>query len=164
MHRGGVGGDDDLVRTQLLGARTLGGRTVFTAALTAIVDAVPVDGTDLPGYAVRLYDEYLAHPELIRLAAWCRLERRPAGPLTAGPPPREQEKLDNIAAAQASGHIDDSFEPFDVFVTVIALSMTWSPVSTTFTATSADTEADHDRRRGVLRTLVARAYAPSVGA
>jgi len=135
--------------------------TVFQDALVAIVDAVPVTGKDLPGYAVRLYDEYLEHPELIRLAAWARLERRPTGHLTAGPPPRSAEKLAEIAAAQAGGHIDPSFDPFDVFVTVIALSMTWSPVSTTFTATASDPEADHTRRRALLRTLVARAYPPA---
>ncbi|WP_250007866.1 TetR family transcriptional regulator [Actinoplanes sp. M2I2] len=134
---------------------------VFSTALHAIVDAVPIDGTDLPGYAVRLYDEYLEHPELIRLAAWSRLERRPTGPLTAEPPPRAEEKLGNIAAAQAAGHIDKDLDPFDVFVTVIALSMAWSPASTTFTASSSDAESDHERRRHVLRTLVARAYAPA---
>lgn len=100
------------------------------------------------------------HPELVRLAAWSRLERKHTGPLTVDPPPRQEEKLAAIAAAQTSGHIDPAFEPIDVFVTVIALSMTWSPASTTFTASSADPEADHERRRGVLRTLVARAYAP----
>jgi AcrR family transcriptional regulator len=134
--------------------------TVFGQSLHAIVDAVPIDGADLPGYAVRLYDEYLEHPELVRLAAWSRLERRPIGPLTAEPTPRSEEKLADIAAAQAAGHIDKAFDPFDVLVTVIALSMAWSPASTTFTASSADDEADHERRRGVLRTLVARAYAP----
>jgi AcrR family transcriptional regulator len=135
--------------------------TVFDQSLHAIVDAVPVDGTDLPGYAVRLYDEYLEHPELVRLAAWSRLERRHTGPLTADPTPGFAEKLDNIAAAQAAGHIDTMFDPFDVLVTVIALSMAWSPASTTFTASPADDEADHERRRTVVRTLVARAYAPS---
>jgi hypothetical protein len=65
-----------------------------------------------------------------------------------------------IAAAQAAGHIDQGFDPFDVLVTVIALSMAWSPASTTFTASSADSQTEHDRRREVLRTHVARAYTP----
>jgi AcrR family transcriptional regulator len=134
--------------------------TVFTEALEDIVDAVPVDGTDLPGYAVRLYDEYLRRPELVRLAAWSRLERTSTGPLTVSPPPRQAEKLAAIKTAQASGHVDPALDPFEVFVTVIALSMTWSPVSTTFTASADEPEADHERRRHVLRTLVARAFAP----
>jgi AcrR family transcriptional regulator len=133
---------------------------VFSAALREIADAVPLDGADLSGYAVRLYDDYLAHPELVRLATWSRLERRPTGHLTADPTPRSQEKLDAIAAAQSAGHIDAGFEPFDVFVTVIALSMSWSPASTTFAASTSDPQAEHDRRRRALRTLVERAFHP----
>jgi AcrR family transcriptional regulator len=135
--------------------------TVFSGALEAIVNTVPVDGDDLPGYAVRLYDEYLAHPELVRLATWSRLERRPEGQLTADSLPREDEKLQQIAAAQAAGRIDPDLEPFDVLVTVIAMSMAWSPASTLFAAAASDPVADHDRRRAVLRTLVGRAFAPA---
>lgn len=56
-------------------------------------------------------------------------------------------------------NFDSTFEPYDVLVTVIALSMAWSPASTLFTATHEDPEADHVRRRSVLRTLVRRAFA-----
>ena len=52
---------------------------VFTASLEGFVNAVPIDATDLLGYAVRLYDEYLEHPEhpaLVRLATWSQLDRR----------------------------------------------------------------------------------------
>ena len=133
---------------------------VLDDALVSIVDAVPIDGTDLPGYAVRLYDHYLDEPWLIRLATWTRLERRPTGPLTTEPMPREAEKLAAIAAAQEAGLVDSTFSPADVFHTVISLSMTWSPASTTFAASAADAAADHDRRREVLRTVVERAFAP----
>ena len=132
---------------------------VLDDALVSIVDAVQIDGTDLPGYAVRLYDHYLDEPWVIRLATWTRLERRPTGPLTPEPMPREAEKLAAIAAAQEAGLVDASLSPADVFTTVIALSMSWSPASTTFAASADEREADHDRRRGVLRTLVARAFA-----
>jgi len=39
------------------------------------VDAVPFTADDLPGYAVRLLDFNLAHPELVRLLLWHTLER-----------------------------------------------------------------------------------------
>lgn len=134
---------------------------VFDQALHAIVNAVALDATDLPGYAARLYDEYLERPELVRLATWSRLERRPTGALTDDSLPSEPEKLADIAAAQSAGYIDATLEPADVHSTVIALSLTWGPTSTTFAASSADDETAHDRRRHVLRTLVARAYAPT---
>jgi AcrR family transcriptional regulator len=133
---------------------------VFAESLEGIVEAVPVDGTDLAQYAVRLYDEYLRHPQLIRLAAWSRLERKSEGALTEKPTPRQAEKLQAIAAAQDAGYIDDALEPFDVLVTVIAISMAWSPASTTFTASAGDPESDHERRRRVIRTIVERAFRP----
>lgn len=107
---------------------------VLHDSFEAIVDAVSVDLTDLPGYAVRLHDHDLEEPWVIRLATWARLERRP------------------------SGLVVPSLSPPQVFTAVIALSMTWSPASTTFAAAADDPPAEHDRRRGVLRTLVARAF------
>jgi hypothetical protein len=41
--------------------------------------AVPFDADDLAGWAVRLYDQNLRHPDLARLIAWTRLERCPTG-------------------------------------------------------------------------------------
>ena len=40
-----------------------------------LLDAVPFDAVDLPGYAVRVLDFNLAHPELVRLLLWHNLER-----------------------------------------------------------------------------------------
>jgi Tetracyclin repressor-like, C-terminal domain len=65
---------------------------------------VPLTANDLPGYAVRLYDAYLARPRLVRLASWARLERTPAGHLFAEA--SEEPKVQAIAQAQRDGHID----------------------------------------------------------
>ena len=65
---------------------------VFVEHLKLIVDLVPFDADDLPGYAVRLYDAYLDRPEIVRLAVWARLERMPTGDLLTRPPPRSQPR------------------------------------------------------------------------
>jgi AcrR family transcriptional regulator len=122
-----------------------------------ILDAVPLTADDLPGYAVRLYDAYLAHPRLVRLAAWARLERTPAGHLFAEA--SEAPKIAAIAQAQRDGHIDPALPPADVHSMVISLAMTWSPGSLTYTATATDHAADHERRRASLATTVRRAFA-----
>src|SRR5882757_4875305 len=93
----------------------------------AILDAVPLTADDLPGYAVRLYDAYLVHPQLVRLATWARLERSPEGHLFAEAD--EAPKVQAIAAAQDAGRIDRSLPPADVHAMVISLAMTWSPNS-----------------------------------
>jgi hypothetical protein len=125
-----------------------------------ILGAVPLTANDLPGYAVRLYDAYLAHPRLVRLAAWARLERTPAGHLFGEA--SEAPKIQAIAQAQRDGHIDPALPPADVHSMVISLAMTWSPGSLTYTATATDHAADHERRRASLATAVRRAFATNV--
>ena len=134
--------------------------TTFGEHLHRIVDAVPFTPDDLPGYAVALYDSYLSDPELVRLAAWNRLERVPTGELLAAHPGLADPKHEAIARAQADGRIVAGVRPDEVYALVIALAGTWSPVSATFTASTDDAEADHERRREVLRQVVARALVP----
>jgi AcrR family transcriptional regulator len=121
-----------------------------------LLAAVPVDATDLAGWAVGVYDETLRHPELVRLMTWLRLERRPTGRLADtddGP------KLAAIAAAQAAGHLRTS-DPFDLLVLVIGMALAWSPASSAWAATADDPAADHERRRALLRESVRRVLAP----
>jgi AcrR family transcriptional regulator len=133
---------------------------VFDDQLRRIVDVVPFDATDLPGYAVRLYDSYLREPELIRLSSWNRLERVPTGDLLRGHRHLADPKLDAVAAAQAAGLVVADVEPAQVYALVIALAGAWSPVSGTFTASAEDDEADHAQRREALRLTVRRALVP----
>ncbi|WP_410575152.1 TetR family transcriptional regulator [Amycolatopsis sp. cmx-4-61] len=129
---------------------------IFFASLERIVNVVPIDATDLADWAVRLYDEYLRRPDLIRLATWARLERRPAGYLVAEADRLDDEKLRAIAAAQADGLVRPG-DPFDVMAVVIAMSMAWSPVSNVYAATADEPRQRHDERRALLRDTVRRA-------
>ncbi|MDD7940049.1 TetR family transcriptional regulator [Actinomycetospora lutea] len=133
---------------------------VFAEHLALIVDLVPFDATDLPGYAVRLYDAYLETPSVILLATWARLERVPTGDLLTSVGDVMAGKLDAIRSAQADGLIDPELAPGDVYSLVIALSMTWSPAATVITAAPDDPAADHERRRTALAAVARRAFAP----
>ncbi|MEV7095020.1 TetR family transcriptional regulator [Amycolatopsis sp. NPDC051045] len=132
---------------------------IFLASLERIMNVVPIDGTDLAGWAVRLYDEYLRRPDLIRLATWTRLERRPAGHLVDDADRMDHPKLRTIAEAQAAGLVRAG-DPFDLMAMVIAMSMAWSPVSNVYAATAAEPAEVHDRRRELLRECVRSAIAP----
>lgn len=129
---------------------------IFRSSLERIVDVVPIDATDLADWAVRLYDEYLRRPDLIRLATWTRLERRPAGHLVGDADRLDDHKLRAIADAQAAG-IVRSGDPFDVMAVVIAMSMAWSPVSNVYAATADEPAELHEQRRALLRESVRRA-------
>jgi AcrR family transcriptional regulator len=129
---------------------------IFFASLERIVNVVPIDATDLADWAVRLYDEYLRRPDLIRLATWTRLERRPAGHLVEDEDRLDDPKLRAIADAQAAGLVRPG-DPFDVLAMVIAMSMAWSPVSNVYAATAGEPPERHDGRRALLRESVRRA-------
>jgi AcrR family transcriptional regulator len=132
---------------------------IFHGSLERIVNVVPIDAADLADWAVRLYDEYLERPDLIRLATWARLERRPTGHLVADADRLDQGKLRAIAEAQAAGLVRDG-DPFDLMAMVIAMSMAWSPVSNVYAASADEPAEVHDRRRALLRDSVRRAVAP----
>ncbi|WP_046503972.1 TetR family transcriptional regulator [Streptomyces odonnellii] len=131
---------------------------IFFGSLERIVNVVPIDATDLADWAVRLYDEYLRRPDLIRLATWVRLERRPAGHLVDSRDRLDDRKLLAIAEAQAAGLVRQG-DPFDVMTMVIAMSMAWSPVSNVYAATAEEPPEVHDQRRTLLRESVRRAVA-----
>ena len=127
----------------------------------ALLDAVPLSGEDLPGYAVQLYDYYIERPELLRLATWNRLERVPKGDLFAEFGDHDVHKLQAIADAQRAGRVDPTLAPSDAFSLVIAVAMTWSPVNVTYAASADEAESEHTRRRAVIREALSRALAPN---
>ncbi|MDF2978354.1 MAG: TetR family transcriptional regulator [Actinomycetospora sp.] len=133
---------------------------VFAEHLALIVDLVPLDATDLPGYAVRLYDSYLERPEVVLLATWARLERVPAGDLLTPAADDVATKHAAIARAQERGLVTAEMTPADVYSLVIGLSMAWSPASVTIAADPGDEPAEHERRRTALAAAVRGAFAP----
>ena len=131
---------------------------VFAAQLDRIVDAVPFTADDLPGYAVALYDSYLTDPEIIRLVGWNRLERVPVGDLLAGHGALTEPKRVALEQAQRDGVVVADIAPDVVYVMVIGIAGSWSPLSGTVTAAADDAEDDHTVRRTALHQTVARAF------
>ncbi|WP_436739503.1 TetR family transcriptional regulator [Streptomyces sp. BBFR102] len=132
---------------------------VVDDSLDRIATLVPIDAEDLAGWAVRLYDAYLEAPELIRLATWVRLERKPAGYLTKRPTRSDSARTEAITRAQAAGLVREG-DPFDLLALVIAMSCAWSPASGVYTATVGEDPAAHERRRALLHDCVRSATAP----
>lgn len=131
---------------------------VIADRLGSTVDAVPFDVDDLPGWAVGLYDRNLRDPDLARLIAWTRLERRPTGPWFDGE--EHEVKLAAIAEAQAAGRLRAG-DPADLLVLLIGMASAWSPASSTYTATTSEPGSVHDRRRALLRAAVEQVVAPA---
>jgi hypothetical protein len=64
-----------------------------------------------------------------------------------------------VAKAQADGRLRPG-RPFDLLTLVIGMACAWSPASGIYTATADEPEADHERRRALLRDCGERALAP----
>lgn len=131
---------------------------IFAAQVTGNVNAVPLTEEDLPGYAVGLYDAYLADQALVRLLTWARLERTPRGALFGHVPDHDVPVLAALEHAQQIGLLVDDISTGDLWSMLIALAGTWAQAAIIHAADMSDPEEDHDRRRQALAATVRRAF------
>ena len=107
---------------------------VFDRIVQGTVSETPIDPTDLPEYAGRLFDRYEEHPEIQRLATWYRLERGdgddPIGAIVAS----NGAKVKAIAEAQQAGLLSKRFEPAVLLALVLTISGTWSSMTPEYAA------------------------------
>jgi AcrR family transcriptional regulator len=99
---------------------------VFQALVVDTVQDVPVDPEDLPGYAGRLFDRNLSHPQGLRLAIWHSLERG-GGTLPEAVVAANADKVAAIAKAQRDGRISRRFLPEELMILVTGLSVLGAP-------------------------------------
>lgn len=105
---------------------------VFETHVALGLDRVPFTADDLTGYAARVHDYGREHPEVLRLAAWHRLERGAAvGHDPAAALPAYAAKLDGVATAQRDGLIGSTFTPATLLTLVVAIATAWGPVGAT---------------------------------
>lgn len=126
---------------------------VFDAMCRETVDAVPIDTSDLPEYAGRLFDSYEQRPYVQRLATWYRLERAGTADLLPIVLESNTAKTEAVAAAQAAGTLPDRFSPTELLGLVLHLSGFWSSNVPEFDALVDDDSAA--RRRAVVVDSVA---------
>jgi AcrR family transcriptional regulator len=121
---------------------------VFHDLVVTTVRDSPIDPTDLPEYAGRLFDGYQARPHVQRLATWYRLEH--AG--TQDPidiiVESNAAKVEAIAKAQADGTLTARWSAVDLVGLVLQISGLWSGMTPEYAALVAD--EDHVHRRAVI--------------
>ncbi|GAA0972155.1 TetR family transcriptional regulator [Nocardiopsis tropica] len=108
------------------------GKDALYADVTAreyvvIAEATQIDPSDLPGYAGRLFDYFVARPDHHRLITWGRLELAGAA-AGADDPARAAiaRKIDQIRQVQQAGQLDPAWDPADVLALVNQIAMTWA--------------------------------------
>lgn len=117
---------------------------VMDALFERIIDAVAIDATDLPGYAGRLFDYAIEHPELLRLTTWARLEGRLSPTARERSARSYRHRLENIAVAQLSGDIPSTFTPAQLLTLIESISVGW--ITTTSIALGADGDPSQNHK------------------
>jgi AcrR family transcriptional regulator len=98
--------------------------TVLQKHLSRVYEELPFTPDDLPGFAGRVFDFAMAHPELMRLMAWSGLEQ-PADVLPERRAARDA-KVAALKASQDAGQVGTTFPPRFLLATVMSLATTWS--------------------------------------
>ena len=103
---------------------------LFTAVFEQIVNQAlaeaPMDGANLPEYAGRLFDISQAHPEVLRLVTWHRLERAATDPPMKAVLAANQSKIDAIAKAQEAGRVTTRFTAPDLLALALTIANMWT--------------------------------------
>jgi AcrR family transcriptional regulator len=99
---------------------------VFDALVVDTVHDVPIDPDDLAGYAGRLFDRNISHPQAFRLAVWHSLERGGAA-LPEAVVAANRDKVAAIAKAQRDGRLTDRFPAHELMVLITGLSILGAP-------------------------------------
>ncbi len=98
---------------------------VYDALVVTLMQEVPMDASDLAGYVGRLFDQYLAHPEILRLSAWDILERGGRGTRLEVVQAANQRKIAAIQQAQRDHRVSDQWGPEELLALILAISSMW---------------------------------------
>ena len=120
-------------------------------SLGQLIEAVPLTADDLPGYAGRLFDYLIDHPERHRLALWRTLENSP--PTQA----EERSTADKLAALSAARPHDSALDPASLLIFIMALVRAWP---STYGALARPSFADAAAQRAAVVEAVRRLTAP----
>jgi AcrR family transcriptional regulator len=101
--------------------------TVLQNNLTRVYEEITFTPNDLPGYAARVFDFAMAHPDLFRLMAWYGLEQK-VDNLTERASV-QQKKIKELMNAQSAGLVGTTFTPGFLLTAIMALATAWTPTN-----------------------------------
>jgi AcrR family transcriptional regulator len=121
---------------------------VYNRMIADLVAATPIDAEDLPGYAGRLFDRSMTHPEVVRLTLWDRLERGGQGAGQTLVQEANRSKVATIRQAQADGLVAVRFDAAELLLLITTMAAMWA-----FAQLGPDGPGDEDLA-GARSTLV----------
>ena len=127
--------------------------TVVARDVEAMLDAVPFDAYDLPGYAVDLLDYLEDRPAVLRLFSWRNLERTDTSEAERA---SYRDKVAKVAEAQSAGRLDAGLPAVQMLAFVLGVVGSWVIASPGLREAAGEEDAGRDRRREGVREAVAR--------
>ncbi|MDT5339222.1 MAG: hypothetical protein QOD90_4727 [Mycobacterium sp.] len=102
-------------------------REVVAADFAAFFDGVALRPDDVPDFVGGVYDLARSQPEHLRMITWARLEGFTLDePRTDDGQPIFGHAIAAIEAAQASGHVDRSWQPIDLLPLLFGVGLAWA--------------------------------------
>jgi AcrR family transcriptional regulator len=126
---------------------------VLESCTAEAVGAVPIDASDLPGYAARLFDYHFDHADLLRLVTWARLEGRTTPSTQAQRSTSYQGRAEAIKDAQQHGSVTNALSASQILDMIESLAVGWT---TTARGLLIDARG-LKRERGTYRAGIAEA-------
>ncbi len=138
-------------------------REVLDRNRREVIEAVPVDVADLPGFVGRIFDHTVSNPDHLRMLDWARLE----GVTAPAAVDEDQAGLvvpeAEIRRAQADGRIDDGWDAADLMAMLFALALTWANTPGILSWAGGAGEELRVQRRASLVRAAARLVEPATG-
>jgi AcrR family transcriptional regulator len=126
---------------------------VLESFTEAAVGAVRIDAHDLPGYAARLFDYHLDHPQLLRLVTWARLEGRTTPSTQSRRRTSYRRRAEAIENAQLEGAVTSAFAATQILDMIESLAVGWTAAARGLLVDNRKLK----RERGAYRAGVAEA-------
>lgn len=125
--------------------------TVLRKQLARGYEEVAFTPDDLPGYAVRVFDFTMAHPELMRLMTWFSLEQKAESPAERAA--TRESKIAAMVKAQKAGQLGTAFPPEFLLTAIMVLATAWAAAN----PFRPSPDPDSPRRPAALRRSIAEA-------
>lgn len=137
---------------------------LFDAVLDQVtghaVGAVPIDATDLPGYAGRLFEYHLDNPDLLRLVTWARLEGRTTTSAQEQRRASYQRRVAAIEEAQRNRTIATVPDASKLLDMIESLAVGWTAAARALLATPRQLKAGRAAQRDAIIEAVRRIVEP----
>ena len=125
--------------------------TVLKKHLVRVYEDLPFTPDDLPGYAARVFDFAMAHPNLMRLMTWFGLEQKVDSPAERGT--ALGAKVAALMKAQNAGRVGTAFSPGFLLTAIMVLATAWTAAN----PFGPSLDPDAHKRPAALRRSIAEA-------